>query len=54
MDNNIVTNGDTVSSYHIDGDMVETFTIDGEIVANGKDSTPMIVENNGYSPTKDI
>ncbi|GAA5422552.1 hypothetical protein KV134_08450 [Tetragenococcus halophilus] len=54
VDNNIVTNGDTVSSYHIDGDMVETFTIDGEIVANGKDSTPMIVENNGYSPTKDI
>lgn len=35
---NIVTNGDEVTSFNIDGGEVKQFEINGEIIAKGKGS----------------
>jgi len=52
--NSIVTNGENVNSYHVDGGIVERFSVGGKVIANGNNSTPVMIENNGYSSTKDV
>lgn len=50
--NHLLTNGTNVSSYHVDGGVVNNFTLNGKIIANGENSAPITVENNGKAAIK--
>ncbi|WP_300410975.1 hypothetical protein [Lagierella sp.] len=51
---NITTKGNEVVSYHVNGGKVKEFSIAGEIVAKGKESKEVLVENSGETDQKDL
>ena len=46
----VVTHGDKVISYEVNEGIVHDIRVEGAIIANGSDSIPISIENNGSSP----
>lgn len=43
----IITNGDDVVSLHVNGGLIQNLEIAGEVLARGKDSRDLVIENSG-------
>lgn len=51
IEGDLITRGDEVISYHVNGGKVDKMTIKGHIIADGKDSKEVFIENGGSSDT---
>lgn len=51
---NIITEGEEVSSYHINGGDVKEFKIGGDIISKKDNASKVTIENNGRSDLKSI
>lgn len=50
----LVTNGDGVTTYHVNGGQTKVMKLKGKILANGTGAQKVLVENGGQTDTKEI
>lgn len=50
----LITNGDNVTSYHVEGGIVQQLNVSGDIVANGNNSFAVNIADSGETSLKNI